>query len=140
MNLVSILITALIFSILSLAIGRTIVFQHQLASNIEYLNDTQTARTSIELRADCKKSNLTQCEVRDRNNNLVLGATTWLVGKADVRVVCDTEGFNVFTRQHGKTTDWKPLIPLKVCGNGGTTCNLTQNSDTISCTGGSGSY
>jgi hypothetical protein len=140
MNLVSLLVTMLVFSIITVAIGKTIVFQHEMAANVEYMNDTQTARVSLELRADCKKSNIQTCEVRDQQNNVILGNTIWTVGRADVQVVCDSEGFNVFVRNKLKPTSWKPLIPLKVCGNGGSACTLTENSDTISCTGGSNNY
>ena len=136
MNLVSVLVTMAVAAIVTAAIGRTIVFQHEMAANVEYMNDTQTARISLEARADCKKSNLQTCQVRDQQNNVVLSNTAWAVGRADIQVVCDSEGFNVFVRNRAKPTSWKPLMPLKVCGNGTTTCNLTENSDGISCAGG----
>lgn len=132
----------LIASIVTVAIGKTIVFQHTMAARIEYLNDTQTARNSIEMRVDCKKVNLQQCEIKDNNGTLILEDNViWGVGRADVAVLCDNEGASVFVRQRGVMPNWTTLIPLKVCGmNGEKACNLTTNSDTISCTGGSNSY
>lgn len=140
MNLISLMITASIGLIVAVSVGQMMINQAKMSVHIEYLNDTQTARNSIELRADCKKSHLPSCTVRNgTNTEIVSYATPWIVGRANVGVVCDADGFNVYaTKQNGSSL--VALVPLKICGGGTKVCNLTRNSDGISCAGGSKSY
>lgn len=136
MNLINVMLAGAIGLIIATSISQLMITQAKMASHIEYLNDTQTARNSLELRTDCKKLNLATCQVRDQTNNVILDSTGWTVGRAFVQPICDSEGANVFVRQV-KGTRWKALIPLKVCGNGAKVCNMIANADGVSCTGGS---
>lgn len=141
MNLVSVLMASVIGSILIVILGQGMVNQAKMATYIEYLNDTQTARNDLELRADCNKSHLPSCTIKTKTGDVILsGSTINAVGFANVGVVCDGQGFNVWTKKRNDPRPAKPLIPLKVCGGGNKVCNLTENSDGISCAGGSNSY
>jgi hypothetical protein len=140
MNLISVMMAGAIGLILLTAMSQGMINQAKLAVKIEYLNDKQTARNMLELKADCKQSQLNTCTVNDKLGNELLGVSAWQVGQADVIVLCDSDGFNVFAKQRNRSLNWEPLVPLKVCGNGGKVCNTQQNADGISCTGGSNSY
>lgn len=138
MNLISVMVAASLSIIVGAVINQMMLNQVKMHTHIEYLNDTQTARNNLEMYADCKQSNINKCEIMTKDNNILLGTTGRSIGRADLMVVCDS-GFNVFVRKQ-KTTTWTPLVPLKVCGNGSKICNLQQNADGVSCTGGSNSY